>query len=70
MNVRELPQWALENKIDFVHATPGIKALAKADGFAPRWFAMQGGSDTRIIICWNAQRAEKYYGRDIPDHLR
>ena len=70
MKVSDILQWAMDNKVAFTLATPGIKAVVRADGFAPKWFAMLGAGDQLMIMCWNALRAERYGARDIPDHLR
>ncbi len=70
MKVSDIPQWALDHKVEFEQATAGIKAVVRADKFVPKWFALQGGGDRLIFICWNARRVETYGAQDIPDHLR
>ena len=56
----QLPAWAEQSKIEFKHAPRDIKVAAKADSINPRWYAVRGEGDDKIVYVWNTRRVECY----------
>jgi len=67
--MNEIPTWAENSAINFIHAPRDLKVYAKEVlHMTPRQYAVRGNGDDREFYVWNTRRAGHVLDNELALH--